>query len=80
VDTIIISQHPVGTLFSQKREKRLIAVFCSVRAGAIHSATIKFPNSGDKNHTKDMKIFINTITQYGLRPLRHNVYIVHTSN
>jgi hypothetical protein len=33
-----------------------------------------------KNHTKKIKIFINTITRYSSHPLLHNVYIAHTTN
>jgi hypothetical protein len=33
-----------------------------------------------KNHTKKIKIFINTVTQYSPHLLPHNVYIAHTTN
>jgi hypothetical protein len=45
----------------------------------LRSVTIKFPNWGHKNHTKGLKMLINTVTQYSPRPFPHNVYMAPTT-
>jgi hypothetical protein len=46
----------------------------------VHSVTIEFLNRGHKIHTKKIKIYINTITQYSPLTFRHNICTADVRN